>query len=358
MKRPVILSDSSYHGAGSPFGGRHRSAQILECIRRAGCQVEFILCEQPANNLRDYLTGLAFLARHFGELRPAPSLTWRIWRMNFVHYLRAMAKHSGPKLLAWEMAEPDHWIAPYAAQEAGWRTIAFPQNLETRVPGRTHAFTFAQELRHLAKAQAIFCISEEETKLLREHGVNADWLPYHPPEALMNSLVKIRGCRSDAPPATGILLLGAAFYPPTRTGMLEIFDWFREGGLPKDTTMEVAGRGSEDLRAALPSQGFHLHGTVDAPELDSLMTHTRAILVHQHAGGGALTRIPEALSAGIPILASRAAARSATHLDGVHVYESRDELVALMKQRLPMPEMPSAPDESRFKMVLQNLTTF
>lgn len=355
MKRPVILSDSSYHGTGSPFGGRHRSEQIRECIERAGFQIGFIDRERPANNFRDYLTGLAFLGRHFGSLRPAPSLTWRIWRMNYIHYRRAFMNHSGPKLLAWEMAEPNNWIAPWPAQEAGWKTIAFPQNLETRVPGRTHAFTFDQELRQLAKAEAIFCISSEETDLLRQRGLKADWLAYHPPSVLMQSLLRIRARRSEVQTNKGILLLGAAFYPPTRAGMLEIFDWFREGGLPGDVTVDVAGRGTEELRPRMPSQGFQVHGTVEPERLASLMEGTRAIVVHQHAGGGALTRIPEAVSAGIPILASRAAARSATHLEGVHVYHSREELIALIKQKLPMPPVPDAPDESAFKRVIGDL---
>jgi hypothetical protein len=129
--------------------------------------------------------------------------------------------------------------------------------------------------------------------------------------------------------------------------MIEIIDWFRARRLPPNVTVDIAGLGTEELKPLLPASGFHLHGTVSPRQLEELLLRTRAMLAHQPQGCGALTRIPEMLAAGVPVLANRVAARSATHFAGVRVYDTAEQLArhleALLESDWPMPPIPAAP---------------
>jgi hypothetical protein len=88
-------------------------------------------------------------------------------------------------------------------------------------------------------------------------------------------------------------------------------------------------------------------GTVSDDELLSEQLKARALLVHYVPTPGALTRIPEALIAGIPVIANRHAARGYEALPGIHVYDTPADLVDLSAAELPMPPIPPRPDAER-----------
>jgi hypothetical protein len=70
-----------------------------------------------------------------------------------------------------------------------------------------------------------------------------------------------------------------------------------------------------------------------------------------------VTRIPEALLSGIPVIANRNAARDQHGTPGVHVYDDRDEFIALALASLPVPPAPPRPlaAEKRFQAALSKL---
>jgi hypothetical protein len=74
-------------------------------------------------------------------------------------------------------------------------------------------------------------------------------------------------------------------------------------------------------------------------------------------GAGAVTRIPEALLAGIPVIANRNAARDQPETPGVHVYEDAAEFAELVRARLPYPPPPPEPvaAQRRFTEQLRRL---
>lgn len=111
----------------------------------------------------------------------------------------------------------------------------------------------------------------------------------------------------------------------------------------------IAGYGTERLRMAFEHTGARVVGTVSEVDLVALQLDARALLVHYVPAPGALTRIPEALMAGIPVVANRHAARGYETVSGVHVYDSPEELVELLAADLPEPAVPTPPAaEGRF----------
>ena len=70
-----------------------------------------------------------------------------------------------------------------------------------------------------------------------------------------------------------------------------------------------------------------------------------------------LTKIPEMLAAGIPVIANRIAARSASHFSGVYIYDSLEELHDLLNKQFGEITIPSLSKnvEARFvRAILAN----
>ena len=124
--------------------------------------------------------------------------------------------------------------------------------------------------------------------------------------------------------------------------------------------MDIAGYGTEVLAEYCQQANFNLIGSVAPEKLNYLLSNTQAILVHQQAGVGALTRIPEMLIAGIPVIANANACRSAFGYSGVHCYDTQEELEALMKNHLEVPPIIPRPHaaEKRFIDRLTELSQF
>ncbi|NJR76340.1 MAG: glycosyltransferase family 4 protein [Scytonema sp. CRU_2_7] len=110
-----------------------------------------------------------------------------------------------------------------------------------------------------------------------------------------------------------------------------------------DFHIDIAGYGTEQLQEYCDGPNFTLHGTVDQGKLNYLLSNVKAILVHQKAGAGALTRIPEMLIAGVPIIANSNACRSAFDYPGVYCYDNQVELAAFMNKSLDFPPILERP---------------
>jgi glycosyltransferase involved in cell wall biosynthesis len=234
--------------------------------------------------------------------------------------------------------------------------MALPHNLESLVPDECRAHPngatrlFREEVWHLGAAASVFCCAREEQWLLALHGVHADFLPYHPPGPVAEHCLAVRARRQSARPQRW-LIMGSANYGPTYAGMAAVLEMLKSlpGGprLPVD----IAGFGSEALRPEIVGTEFRLHGAVDASVLARLLVEARAVLLHQTAGAGALTRIAEMLTAGVPVLANPIAARSVIGREGLHVYETAVELRDLLNRDLPVPPLPARPAAAERRLV-------
>jgi hypothetical protein len=88
------------------------------------------------------------------------------------------------------------------------------------------------------------------------------------------------------------------------------------------------------------------------------MATCSAVLIHTFGGAGAVTRIPEALVAGVPVIANANAARDQYGTPGVHVYDDSAGFCTFIRAALPIPPSPPRPAaEGLFQSVLQRLVS-
>ncbi len=359
MTPAVILNLPRNAGAvGRPTGGTHRDRQVAELVAAAGL---------PAAEL----PGVRFEGRRWGRLRDGvlgslrldrrvPARYSEITRLGayYAGYEHLVREHPAARVLVCQTIAHLPGLARFVRRH-GWRVVVAPHDLERLAPvarqGRGWPLLL-DEIDHLATADAVFCIAREERWLLRNLGVSADDLPYRPPADHAANLAAVRDRRRVGQPA-GLLVMGSAVHPPTRDGTRELLSWLRRCPPPAGEAVWVVGAGTEMFAdGPLPPNAAVLGG-VDEDRLAGLLTSARAVVAHQTWGTGGLTRIPDMLTAGVPVVANRIAARSAEELAGVHRYDSPDELAATLAGPLAVPPPPPGigADERRFVATLRRL---
>ncbi|MBD1845991.1 hypothetical protein H6F89_21765 [Cyanobacteria bacterium FACHB-63] len=352
----TLLIDTFFAAKVDGHGGDHRTAQIAELIEQANLGTSKLDRTLLKTKLSRIFAGvnavlnpatLNFIIRH--QLKISYSgVAIAFCGFQRQLYERALQQHSGSKLLIWEATK--NYVAPYVAEDVGFRVIALPHNLESLVPKQGAFFEgFETEIKSLAKATIVFCISREEEWLLRTKGIDAHYLPYYPPQPVLEKLLKVREARSTAPKHR-FLVLGNAKNPPTRLGMIEQLEWLSRVRATVDFQVDVVGFGTESLKEQCDREDFTVHGSVDPETLNQFLINAQAALVHQRPTSGALTRIPEFLIAGIPVIANSNACRSTNGYVGVYGYDDWVELTDRISQPLEMPPLLPRPiaAEKRF----------
>ena len=240
-------------------------------------------------------------------------------------------------VVLWEATSRPEMASVLAA--AGFTVVAVPHNLEALVPQDARPRTglgarWQREADALANCEAVLTIAEDEAWLLRVAGVRARWLPFLPPTTEHARLDRIRAARgaSPPPPSAPFLVLGTCTNPPTRLGVEALLEMIAR--IAPATPVRICGKGSESVRVPAQASDVQRLGRVDDETLDALRSECRALLCYQAATSGALTRVPEALAAGIPVVANVDAARSWSFLEGVHVFEDEGGLAGLLAEPL------------------------
>lgn len=359
-----ILRNSIFQVDITGHGGNRRTAQLVELVSAAGFEFSDIPKEGKTNRISRYLNGAYFLKKY----NLTTSLSYQrigLCGHYYLVYKNFLENYSGIKLLLWE--ETGNYIIPCIAKEKLFKVIAVPQNLESLGVGHINLLTqkksveknFEDEIKYLSKADAVFCISREEQWLLKLRNIDADFLPYYPPKTIVSSLLELRKLRQDSPKER-FLILGTAHNPPTKVGIIEQIQGLKQVNQEIEFEVDIAGYGTEQLETYCDLPNFTLHGTVDSEQLNTLLINAKAVLLHQKAGVGALTRIPEMLIAGIPVIANGNACRSAFNYPGVYCYDSVWELADLMSKSLDSPDILPRPvaAEKRFIHCLQQLAAY
>ncbi|MGG6287809.1 hypothetical protein ACQ4M3_40155, partial [Leptolyngbya sp. AN03gr2] len=216
---------------------------------------------------------------------------------------------------------------------------------------------FETESQALVKADWVFCISREEEWLLRTQGANAYYLPYYPPEAVFQRFLEVRAARHNRRENSRFLIHGNANNPPTCKGMIEQIEWLKKARETLVFEVDIVGYGTEKLKEYCDRADFVVHGSVSSEHLHEFLISAKAALIHQVPTSGALTRIPELLIAGIPVIANRNAARSTSDYTGVYQYDDWIELADFMSRSLENPEIPDRP-LTQEKRLIDCLQTF
>ena len=334
-------------------GGSKRTAQLSEILSQAGIDQEFYDPDRSGIFEKRFaaLEGIKLLRQHGIRSRLTKTA---LTQLGFNYFKREKtfeqyAAHH--KLLLWESNRQQNFLMSYAARDNGFRVIALPHNLESLVPGQVSDFSakaapdwFDEELQSLGQCQAIFTISREEQYLLKLFGLDAGYLPYHPPAAVQEYLLNIRKNRNLQAKPNQLLLFGTAGNKPTFDGMLNRIRFFHHEVKDKNMELHVAGFLTESLAAHLPAdKRIVLHGSVSREKLDDLLSGCKQCWIHQDISTGSLTKIPELMTAGVPVLINSDAARNFHHLKGLAIYEDDEDCLRLMQIPAETPEIPQRP---------------
>jgi len=328
-------------------GGGHRWEQlqaIIESTRIASAAVEM-----PTQfSLGQKLSGIGQLKR-LGFLHGLPSKKWLYYGGVFSVLLDRFAQER-PKLIITETLDPHSCLIAAAAAYYDIPWIACPPNLDSLLGDFADDFypkRFGKnpEFAWLALADIVFTISAEEAFVLNNADIPAHFLPYFPASDLAGHLSGLRSKRK----AQGFyLILGSAINPPTKAGVLEQLG-FAADHLGDGEKLIVVGRGTQQLDCDNPA--VVIEGEVSDERLAELLSSCKAAWIHQTFGVGALTRIAELLLAGIPVVLSSHAARSASY-DGIYPYESFPDALDALRSDLPMPSLPTAPSSEFFEQTI------
>lgn len=345
VQAPRWLRASHFTADPEGHGGCRRTAQIEELFRRLGREPIEAPLLASAGRWQNFRKGWHW-HKLLRDLGPRPEAIAYLghrahrWEM-------ALAKHPSEIPMVWEdTLDP---LPALAAKRTGHRVLAFPHNFETLVglagPDQFDPIATDSEIRRLRLADTVFVISREEQWLLETAGVRSHHLPYRPPAALASRFRAIRAARAARSSADGPwLLLGSAGNPPTFAGLKDLAAALRHHSGRKRRAI-VAGYFSVEARKLFDKlDGVEFAGEIPPDEATRRLTECAGLIAWQRGGLGALTRIPEALAAGVPVLANANAARDTAGLAGVHTFASPDELLGRWDD--PPPPMPPPPGDN------------
>jgi hypothetical protein len=256
--------------------------------------------------------------------------------------------------ILWETTKMEYsFVVPFF-KKLGYTVVAIPHNIESLVPGQVSAITkkaspywLFDEINILKECSAVFVISKEETLILRQCGIKAEYLPYYPTREVLDMLLRIRSLRMkrevEEKTKKRILMIGSAVNPPTKQGMKDRIAYFKK----EDSSIcdiLVAGYGTESLKSLaenIPNLSFL--GEISDDALFQIFTEIDAILIQQPPTSGALTRIIESLIAGVPVLVNFDGARNYFDMNGVHLYYNDEHLLELIAGDFETPVCPIYP---------------
>jgi len=362
-----IIYFSRYRSDRVDNGGARRTAQLRQLL--AGYDVAFVsslTSQSPVTDesarKRDTLFDrvVRIVVRCSTRKYSAEFGYWLFFSDRLARrWVKALQKRSKPRLIF--VDDPIFFpsLVSFCA-ERKIPVIAHCHNIETLSRGQVmppyQQELFVRELALLAQCQAAVTISHEEAFLLRNLGISAVYLPYYPPASVEEQLLAVRG-RRDVTAVRDFLVLGSVTNVPTRTGVMRLLAaWQQLDDHPKERLV-VAGYGTEELRD-LSVMGVDFCGAVTNEELAELLVKTRAAIVYQEEGSGALTRIGELLLAGVPVVANHHAARSWHHLPGVIEFDDLSALSSTLTTLLTAPPgvlSPPAPAASELLRLIDTI---
>lgn len=347
-----------------PFGNGadKRTAQISEILNEEG--LKWNLIPSGFNSItfsyyyfkKCFRTILLFIKIIFIIKKPFHPLT--LYRtICFVTQFKgvfSISGSSGNGIIFWESTKMEYSFVLPIFKKKGYKIIGLPHNIESLVPDQRSAITnkitpywIIDEIRLLKECEVVFSISKEETLFLRQCGIKAEYLPYYPTKEVVDKLLATRKKRIEREikqkTRKKILMIGSAVNPPTRLGMADRINFFKEANNIICDIL-VAGYGTESLKSMTGNlSNLIFLGEISNDFLFTLLTSIDAILIHQPPTSGALTRIIEFLIAGVPVLANFNSARDYYGRDGIYLYYDDEHLIKLINANLTMPLCPSYP---------------
>ena len=346
------LYSSTFIPLSSGHGGNRRTAQIHELLQQINAILsplaDHLYFKRAPFKVLDYMIALPASARAVGLPSKTSCFDWSYIQATESALKMLFDNSVEVKGLLWENTK-DYRI-PYAV--AGkLPLIALPHNIESLVSYFPEAnlinyapvsSVLGSELRQLAKADLVISISEYDSWLLSSFGIKSLYLPYWPCIDVETSCLQIRDARSLASTHSEfILVIGSAVNPPTVHGILKFLEAFPKYQQLLDLEILLVGYSTEiitDLTTLPPN--VRVLGSVDSISMNQLLITCKCVLIHQEYGTGSLTKIPELLLSGVPIVASRIASRNFSEHDDILIYDEIGEIYDILKSNLNQPRRP------------------
>ncbi|KZL48956.1 MULTISPECIES: hypothetical protein [Cyanophyceae] len=378
----TLFRDTHFLSLSEGHGGNRRTLQIKEILSRANYEVidlrdnpkliqEFLeqsffkIIIQLIKIIPYFFRYFAFIFPDYKKFISSVIKTWQL-REKLTYNTYDKSKE---KILICE--DSLNFLTPRFAKKQGFKIISLPHNFDSISSNdcnfsnlSSNFRSLKNEIMHFHCSDHIFCISREEQWFLRLCGLKSDYLPYYPPESIVKNILEIRNDRAcinfdDSSRSKQFVILGTYLNLPTKHGIIELVEWFNSFDKLINIKVYIAGFGTEKLKDEISlHSNLELLGTLSDQELTNVLIQTSAVIINQRYGLGALTKIPELLIAGVPVVVNGIAARSYHNYDGIYVYENKQELCdLLLSNKLYTPSILERPlqDETRFINTLNAL---
>jgi len=338
-------------------GAEKRSAQLTQILENAGKKL-LSINKSPQRSRANYFERLRLGLKYtrmmgvglhdFKELQQiGTKLHW------WITWLKELKATENEVCVVWEMSRYSDNTLPYACCIADIPIFAVPHNLESLVHNQPSFLSqrmspswFDEELKLLSLCDAVFTISREEQWLLNLYGVKSFYLPYFPSEKTIGECLEVKSAREHSQKKY-FLALGTALNPPTYEGFAQLIQYYKSNAEIELGELVIAGYGTERLIDNFPEldERITIMGPLSTEELKSVLIEAKAVIINQAAATGALTKIPELLACGIPILGNEGALRTYYNIEGLYPFTSLNDLKRLQQCELIVPEFPDKHDD-------------
>jgi hypothetical protein len=218
-------------------------------------------------------------------------------------------------------------------QKFGKKVILIPANVESLASypdAWTHQLPVTKRLSVEAKyyciADAVFCISTEETWLLQVIGTNAYFLPYFPPGEILKKIEQRKKDRENTI-KSGYLYFADFRNAPNVKG----FAAFVQQRLYIGMKIQVAGLGAESIKPLTDGIAeFDYLGELSSDALEERLLHCEKVILHHYPTSGMLTRVTDLLLSDIPIEGNFAALKGYSFISTINFGSS--SLSRLLKE--------------------------
>jgi hypothetical protein len=368
-----FLKLSPYKPEPIGHGGEKRSYQIDHFLRQvigASSTGVFNSIYQPSKvsrkslyYLHKFLKGwlLSRSLREFHKFKPNEFVPLCLAH---AHYSELISDND-EDFIVWEMGcgYPGSWDYMIPFVERGQKKIlAVLHNMDSLIDGRVFMQTdlfsphwFHKELAALKACELVLTISWEEHWILKLHGINSIYYPYYPIGAVASVSSRVKTLRSNKE-QKGFLVLGSAVNLPTYKATLELMEHLKQEKLH----LYIAGYGTEKLRDKV--NGFdnaNILGALSQVDLERVLSEVKAVIIYSLPTTGALTKIPEVLSCGVPVFVNDFGARSYFGLSGLTIYYNFDGLKQILAEKsLPLNVAYDNPNSEQLNALIYKVKTF
>lgn len=363
-KKVVYFSRCYKNPSGN--GGEKRVAQLCDAL--IGLQFEFVSIADMTFPYKDKLKNVLHKPSGFFKEKLSLFVKQHITYNKYLQWSERFREnivksHALSKVFVKTLAneKPDLlfiddpvYLAPvvHYAKANNIPLVTFCHNIESLSREQvTYSFQrdlFQYELELIAKCDLVVTISKEETFLLNNLGMNPVYLPYFPLKMTFDGLQQIRNDRPQNP-KSDFLLFGTVNNLATLEGMQKVISAISSGSILQQDRLIIAGYGTREKIAQVDDPRIEVRGDLSEIELHKLLKSIKGCIVYQDNGSGALTKIPELLAAGVPVIINSHAARSHHYLPGIFEFEIleglREHMDAAAKSNL-FPQVLSPPDTS------------